>query len=252
MYLMYVDESGDTGLVNSPTRYFVLSGLVVHESQWRQLLESLVSFRKRLKDIYGLPIRAEIHASEFIGSRVFNLERFVRLAILRNTLDELAKLNFISVTNVVVDKTGKPPNYDVFNSAWITLFQRFENTLQYGNFPGGFRNDQGMVLTDAIAGQSLMRLVRKMAIYNPVPNAGGPGSGVRNLPIRRIIEDPHSKDSRDSLPVQMCDVIAYFLSQKLRPNSYIERTRSSDYFDRLQPILNRQASRTDGQGIVRL
>jgi len=97
-----------------------------------------------------------------------------------------------------------------------------------------------------------MRLVRKMAVYNPVPNAGGLGAGARNLPIRRTIEDPHSKDSRDSLPVQMCDVIAYFLSQKLRPNSYIKRTRSSDYFDRLDPILNRHASRTDGQGIVRL
>ena len=31
MYLMYVDESGDSGLVNSPTRYFVLTGMVVHE-----------------------------------------------------------------------------------------------------------------------------------------------------------------------------------------------------------------------------
>ena len=28
---MYVDESGDVGLVGSPTRYFVLVGLVVHE-----------------------------------------------------------------------------------------------------------------------------------------------------------------------------------------------------------------------------
>ena len=31
MFLMYVDESGDAGLVGSPTRYFVLTGLVVHE-----------------------------------------------------------------------------------------------------------------------------------------------------------------------------------------------------------------------------
>lgn len=32
MYFMYVDESGDPGMLVSPTRYFVLSGLVVHES----------------------------------------------------------------------------------------------------------------------------------------------------------------------------------------------------------------------------
>ena len=250
MYLMYVDESGDTGLVNSPTRYFALSGLVVHESRWRALLEILISFKKKMKAVHGLPVRGEIHASEFINTKAFDLARHVRLAILRNALDELAKIDFISITNVVIDKVGKPHDYDVFQSAWITLFQRFENTLQYGNFPGGFRNDQGVVLTDAIAGKALMRLVRKMAVYNPVPHANGIGS--RNLPIVRIIEDPHSKDSQDSLPIQMCDVAAYFLSQKLRPNSYIKRTRSSGYFDRLGPILNRHASRTDGQGIVRL
>ena len=42
MYLMYVDESGDIGLVNSPTRYFVLVGLVLHELRWQQTREALV------------------------------------------------------------------------------------------------------------------------------------------------------------------------------------------------------------------
>jgi len=34
---MYVDESGDSGLPSdgSPTRYFCLSGLVVHELRWQ-------------------------------------------------------------------------------------------------------------------------------------------------------------------------------------------------------------------------
>ena len=37
MYLMYVDESGDVGMVNSPSRYFVLVGLVLHELRWQQI-----------------------------------------------------------------------------------------------------------------------------------------------------------------------------------------------------------------------
>ena len=49
MYLMYVDESGDTGLANSPTRYFVLSGIVVHESRWREFINALVAFRRTLR-----------------------------------------------------------------------------------------------------------------------------------------------------------------------------------------------------------
>jgi len=123
MYLMYFDETGDTGLHNSPTSYFGLSGLVVHESDWRRFINDLVAFRKTLRSTYGLPVRAEIHAAEFMSKRVHGLEKFERLAILRNTLDELAKLNYISVTNVIVHKVGKPPDYDVFLKAWQTLFQ---------------------------------------------------------------------------------------------------------------------------------
>ncbi len=42
------------------------------------------------------------------------MRRHIRLAILRNFLDELAKMNFISITNVVVDKTNKQYGYDMF------------------------------------------------------------------------------------------------------------------------------------------
>ena len=44
MYLLYVDESGDIGLDNSPTNYFCLSGLVVHELRWDATLAAVVSF----------------------------------------------------------------------------------------------------------------------------------------------------------------------------------------------------------------
>jgi hypothetical protein len=44
MYFMYVDESGDPGLVGSPTRYFTLTGMVVHELRWHETLNKLVSF----------------------------------------------------------------------------------------------------------------------------------------------------------------------------------------------------------------
>lgn len=249
---MYVDESGDTGLVNSPTKYFVLSGIVVHESEWRNFLNRIIALRKTLRSVYGLPIRSEIHASEFINGRVGQLKRHQRLAILRNTLDELAKIDRISITNVVVDKTNKPLEYDVFNSAWGTLFQRFENTLLHGNFPRGYHRGHGLVVTDATAGHKLARLVRRMAVYNPIPSDPTRGAASRNIPITRVIEDPFGKDSKDTLPVQMADVVAYFLAQRIAPNSFIRRQRAAHYFDRLKPVLNLHASRFDPHGIVRL
>jgi len=252
MYMMYVDESGDTGLVGSPTQFFALSAIVVHESRWRDFLNVLITFRKTLRSVYNLPVRTEIHASEYINGRPVPLPRHVRLAILRNSLDELAKIGFVSITNVVVRKAGKPAGYDVFGSAWGTLFQRFENTLSHGNFPGGHANDHGLILTDATAGKTLAHLVRRMAVFNYVPNDPRFGGGSRNIPIKRVIEDPHGKDSRQSLPIQMCDVVAYFLHQRYAPNSYIRKQRAQRYFDRLQPVLNRRASRFNSLGIVEL
>jgi hypothetical protein len=252
MYLMYVDESGDTGLIDSPTRYFALSGIVIHESRWRDFINALIAFRRTLRSVYGLPIRAEIHAFDFISHRVFSLDRHIRLAILRNVLDELIKFDFISITNVIVNKVGKPADYDVFHAAWGTLFQRFENTMANGNFPGGHRNDHGIIVTDATAGRLLQRLVRRMAVFNYVPHDMRYGPGARNIPIRKVIEDPHTKNSAETLPVQMSDVVAYFLHKRYAPNGYIRRKRAQRYFDRLAPVLNRWASRFNNLGIVEL
>lgn len=248
---MYVDESGDGGLIGSPTTHFVLSGLVVHESRWRECITKLIEFRKTMKLVHALPVRTEIHASDYMRrAPVAGMPRHVRLAILRNLLDELAKLDCLSITNVVVDKTTKPPTYDVFENAWRALFQRFENTLQYGNFPGAHRADFGLVLTDATDGRKLTRLVRRMAVYNPIPNVGGAGS--RNIPMLRVIEDPHPKDSKDSYFVQAADVVAYFVMQHVRPSAYSRRVGAQNYAARLLPVLNRHARKTDPLGIVRL
>lgn len=250
MYLMYVDESGDPGLINSPTTHFCLSGLVVHEARWREFINALLAFKKSMRRVHGLRVRQELHASEFINSRAFDAPRHVRLAVLRNTLDELAKLDYISITNVVVSKAGKPAGYDVFNKAWMTLFQRFENTLRYGNYPGGHQNDNGIVITDATNGTALLRMVRKMAVINHVPNQPQFGAGSRNIPIVRIVEDPHGKDSRDTLALQAVDVVSYFLGQKFNANSYIRRKGAVHHFDRLLPVLNLRASSGRNLGIV--
>jgi hypothetical protein len=252
MYLMYVDESGDTGLRNSPTDYFILSGLVVHESRWRDFIAALIALRHKLRADYGLPVRTEIHAAHFVNKKPIDLPRNTRLATLRVTLEELATLDYISITNVVTKKIGKESTYDVFLRTWQTLFQRFENTLTNGNFPGAHEKDYGIVITDATSGKKLSQLVRQMAVVNHIPNNARYGDGSRNLPITRIIEDPYGKDSAETLPVQMADVAAYFLHQKYKPSTYIKKQHAEQYFDRLKPVLNLAASRKNDLGIVEL
>ncbi len=181
------------------------------------------------------------------------MEKHIGLAISRNLLDELAKINFISITNVIVDKRSKTLTYDVFSNAWQALFQRFENTMNYGNFTGAHSSDFGIVINDNTDGMKLQKMVRKMAVYNDIPHTVsmyGMGSGYRMLPIRKIIEDPNSRDYKYSYLIQSCDVVAYFLLQRFVPNKYIRKMGAQYYFDRLAPILNTRASRTDPLGIV--
>jgi hypothetical protein len=138
MFLMYADESGDPGLINSPTRYFVLSGLVFHELRWHSTLNRLIEFRKRMRNTQGLKLREEIHAGAMLTSPrdLLRIKKHQRLAIIRALLSEIAQLEDVSLINVLVDKRGKPDGYDVFGTAWSALIQRLENTIGHRNFPG--------------------------------------------------------------------------------------------------------------------
>jgi hypothetical protein len=253
MFLMYVDESGDSGLIKSPTNFFALSAIVIHESHWYETLDKIVSLRKHLKDVYDLKIREEIHTSGFINhpKSVSDIPKYKRLLLLKEILQFEAKLDWIRVINVVVDKTNKPGDFDVFAKAWDALFQRFDNTLYFGNFPDGYSKlEHGMVVTDATDGKKLKLLLRRKRRYNPVPFEGG--NAFRMLPVKHVIEDPVERDSADSYLIQLADVNAYFLHQKSRANAYIAKKGARNYFDILDPILLKVANKRHPQGIVNI
>jgi hypothetical protein len=69
--------------------------------------------------------------------------------------------------------------------------------------------------------------------------------------VTNLIEDPYFKDSEHSYFIQAADLAAFLLYQKLSPSSYARKKGLTNYFDRLDPILCKVASRTDPQGIVR-
>lgn len=253
MYLMYVDESGDPGLVNSPSRYFVLTGVVMHELRWNDCLNQITEFRKRMRDAFGLLLREEIHAGHMISNPgdIARIKRNDRLSIIRFYLNEISSLPDISIINVVVDKQGKPADYDVMEKAWTALIQRFSNTISGRNFPGPANPDErGILIPDQSHAKFITGLLRKMRVYNPVPNRYG--FGYRNIQVSNLIEDPFFKDSRDSYFIQAADVAAFALYQHLCPSAYIRRKSAQNYFQRLSNTLCKSASPRDPDGIVRL
>lgn len=255
MYLMYIDESGDCGLTNSPTRYFVLTGLVMHELDWADTLDTLLAFRRQMKANYGLGMRDELHASHLItrpGMKLAQIPRHNRLLILRDFADYLAGLPHIRLITVLVDKSNKNANYDVFGMAWKVLLQRFENTMRHGNFPGpAAMDDRGMLFPDQTDDKKLTQLLRQMRHWNPIPSGPGLG-GYRNLAINRVIEDPNFRDSSQSHFVQAADLAGYLIHQSVSPNAYVRKKGAQGYYRRLQPICCTQASSRHPMGFVEL
>ncbi len=261
---MYVDESGDSGLPsdNSPTRYFCLSGLVIHELRWREVLTELTSFRRWVKRRYRVYLDDELHHAEMAGKTkklaesLKRLPKHERLAIIRHHADELSKLPDLNIINVVVDKaTGKLTDKEaVFRGAWYRLFQRFENTIQYRNFPGPKNpSERGMVFPDSTDGEKLRRYLNQMRVRNPIkiPGTSG-GFNFDDRPIASLIEDPIPRESHHSYFVQAADLCVFLLKQFIEPSSYMKRQGGNVYFRRLEPVLCKWASNSDLMGIVRL
>lgn len=248
MYLCYVDESGDSGLVGSPSSHFALSALLVHESKWLATLDALRDFRRHLKSKYGLKMGEEIHAAAFITrpGDLVRIPKWHRLMILREVLDFQASLDHVRVVNVVADKVTRAAGDELFLQAWQRLIQRVHNAVTQGPLPQG-HPENAMLFIDASDEPALRTLVRKMRRYNPVPNKGRPG--YRQVLVTSILEDPVHRDSNHAHFIQLADVNAYFLYQSFHPNAYIRKRTAHTFIRRLDPILPRSAAPLHPLGI---
>jgi len=264
MYLMYVDESGDCGLPanNSPTRYFCLSGVVVHELRWRDTLAQLTTFRHWIKRTYKVFLEDEIHSAEMINkpadlaASLRALKKHERLAIIRHFADELGRMADISIINIVVDKqqTRFTDKEVVFREAWYRLFQRFENTIQRRNFPGPKNpTERGIIFPDSTDGARLRKYLDNMRVSNrlKIPQRSG-AFVIQDMPLQVIIEDPIMRDSGSSYFMQAADLAVFLLKQHIEPNSYMRKHGGNAYFRRLDAVLCKVASNTDRLGIVRV
>jgi len=252
MYLMYVDESGDTGVDNSPTPFFVLSSLIVHELRWTSSLDQLIAFRRRMRDTFGLKMNEEIHAAAMVRGpgKMSRIPRHDRLTIVRMFADEIAKLPDVRSINVVAIKRPGDTSGAIFDRAWRALIQRFENTIARGNFPGPKNpEERGIIFCDH-TDERLNTLLRRMRRYNPIPNQQQFGTGYRNLRLNYVVEDPIHRDSTETYFIQAVDTIAFLIYQGKQPNGYVRRKGARTYFRRLKPIFLKRANLKNPFGVV--
>jgi hypothetical protein len=262
MYFMYVDESGDPGIYDlakpahlRSTPYYILSGFIIPAEEWRNYLTAFLNFRRYVKTRYGFPVRAELHGTELINARKRTPHRLIgsrrkRVALYRQTLEQICMvMPSAKVINVHLDKEHPkypytPSPETIQNLAWERLLERYDLYLKKN-----CANSLGLIFADETNEIRVRRLVRQVRVHH---YAGSHFGGSYSTPLNNIVEDPIMRQSASSYFVQIADLISHSLYQKLYPRGSLRSFGVNTLFDRLSPLLNLPASRTDPhrQGIV--
>lgn len=205
MYFAYFDESGDSGVGSgSPTRFFVLACVLVPAIAWESTLSRLIDLRRWLRDEYGVPVRPELKALDFVkgrggftGSRV---DRPERLAVYAQCLRRVAAIPDVKVFVIAIEKQGaSEAGWEPRTAAWTFALQRVDRFCRS-------RGDQAVIFPDEGHTQLIRPLLRRLRRFQRVAGAFG---GKRDARVERILEDPNERDSQLSYLIQVADWAAY-------------------------------------------
>jgi hypothetical protein len=262
MYFIYADESGDTGLKKpGGSPFFVISGLIIHESFWNEFFQKIVDLRRDFHKRYGIPQRTPFHATEIVNGHgdyhhtKYGLTTNDRFALYREVLEFLAaQKGLLYVLNVFIQKDKFiKRDQDVFEWGWKIFLQRFHNTLWPGDATAkagqlGGEGDFGFLINDRTHDDALRLLMRRMRAFNYIKSTTG--RGYRNILITQLLDDPAPRNSRHSYIVQLADMVAFALARRDRPRPKLNRYGFEKFFDILDPVLLKSANPSNPQGIV--
>lgn len=210
--MAYVDESGDTGLSPGSSLTYTLGCVLVDADKWPDAFDQLLAFRRRVRDKFAVPMRAEIKANYLLrntGSlRPLGLGPTERHLIFRahlRMLDHLPARAFA----VTVDKRNKTTTPDhIFDLAWEGLLQRLERTSTKEKATFMISHDEGE--NDAVR-----RWVRRSRRHLTAGSAFG--TGTLTTPARRLVDDPIARKSEQSYFIQLADLVAYAAFRSVIP-----------------------------------
>lgn len=213
MFIAYVDESGDPGQPPAGSHTYALGCVMVDHDVWLNRFDRLIGFRRHLRRLFGIPIRAELKANYLMrnGGPFLSanpLSEQARHAIYRQHLRLHPKLG-LDAFAVVVDKASlraQQPGRDPQDVAWEWLLQRLERRCHYEATHALLVHDEG----DHAEVTKLARKARRAG------TAGSAfGSGVLRVPFDRLIDDPVPRNSTQSYFLQLADLCAYAAFRRL-------------------------------------
>ena len=212
MYLAYVDESGNVGLPGSRT--YTLGCLFLPADAWPDTFDALIAIRRALRDTHGLPVRAEVKANYLLRGKGplwrLHLSEAQRFEIYRELMRAQAGLGFQTYA-VVINKqelANRGRGENAREVAWEFLIQRLERLTTTTRVPAMLIHDEG-------EGAVVRKLVRKARRIGSAGSAFG--TGHLDRPARLLIDDPVTRDSRQSYFIQLADLSAYAGFRRIHP-----------------------------------
>ena len=251
MRLYYIDES-------EGPRYYVRSALGVDSDKWNDLFTYVHAWRVELRDRYGIPLNRELHACDLLAGRGLlakNGDANERLSPQHGAevflsglcrLEATARnLGGIEVINVCLHK---PRSRNHEQASLNRLLNRINTSVAAAERHAFLIFDEGRE-------EMISRLYRKLKVRNQVPSryeAWEDGEKTRDIPNQQIIGGPAFRSSKSDYLLQVADFIAHaLLKQEEAPIPRVEDYAIDRAFSILEAALNRNASRSDPQGIVR-
>ena len=97
VFFAYIDESGNAGLQGG-SRTYVLGCILIEAECWPERFDRLISFRRWLRDEFGVPVRSEIKANYLLQNTGpftgLGLSEGARFRIYRQSMRLQPKLGF--------------------------------------------------------------------------------------------------------------------------------------------------------------
>jgi hypothetical protein len=184
---------------------YTVAAVCVPDAQWVRLFETLIQFRRQLRQDFGLYMRAEVKGSELAkGSGPWaglGLSDRKRKYIYRSFMRLQGASRAIKTYAVVVDKSRCPDEEAVRRTAWRYALQRVERLANHHSTTAMLFPDSGQYIW-------LRRLSREMRRHAVVGSMYGFGS--LNRPLQKVlVDDPVERDSKQSYMIQLADLNAY-------------------------------------------
>lgn len=216
MEFLYMDESGDNGLVEGSTDFYILAGVAIETNYLKELFWIILNFRQSISQRYGLKIQ-ELKGSDLFAHRGAFFNSLVNPVDLEDIYTGI--VNILCESPIQLFATVKSKNefrnrYSQLNKNSVKLFSEeiwreflsiYENYL-HDKSRATKQPQNGLIYFDRNPSQEkyIKQMVRerfrKFDIQSEYPEGG-------------IVEDVVFRDSHSSYFIQLADILAFTVSR---------------------------------------